>query len=91
MNECWQALIVAILAVDYHTPELAFDALNQGVKRRHVTKKTESVPIHKSLTNIDVVDMITMKETMTYKQIGNIYGMKADAVYNRIRRFKGII
>jgi hypothetical protein len=92
MRECWYALTLALLAKDYYTPELAFDALNIGVvKRKNIIRGIESLPINKAIISTDVADMIAMKSTMTYKQIGDIYGMKADAVYNRIRRFKGII
>ena len=36
--------------------------------------------------------MVRLKEQgKTYKQIGKLYGLKADAVYNRIRRYKGVI
>ena len=91
MNECWCALTIAILAADYHTPELAFDSLSMGVKRRRIAESVVSSPIHKSLTDADILDMIEMRKTMTYKKVGARYGMKADAVYNRIRRFKGII
>ncbi|MBP2665780.1 MAG: hypothetical protein H6Q76_760, partial [Firmicutes bacterium] len=40
--------------------------------------------------SVDIIeDMARMKKTMTYKRIGDIYGIKADAVYNRIRRSQG--
>lgn len=81
MNEFWCALALALISPDYCTPERAFEILNTGVRSKDM----------RSVTTADVVDMVEMKETMTYRQIGNIYGMKADAVYNRIRRFKGII
>lgn len=45
----------------------------------------------KDITDEDLAHMVQLKETMTYQQIGDMYGMRADAVYTRIRRFKGII
>ena len=45
----------------------------------------------KDITNNDIVDMSKMKETMTYKEIGDIYGMKPDAIYARIKRFKAVV
>ncbi|MDU2064387.1 MAG: hypothetical protein E6713_06045 [Sporomusaceae bacterium] len=36
----------------------------------------------------DMADMIKLRETMTYEDIGNIYGMTDQAVYRRIKRFK---
>lgn len=34
-------------------------------------------------------EMAILKQTMTYKQIADMYEVKADAVYNRIRRYEG--
>lgn len=42
----------------------------------------------KTITEQDVQDMIAMKSTMTYTEIGQLYGLNRCAVYNRIRRFE---
>lgn len=83
MNECWSAFALALISHVYLTPERAFEQLNVGEKPR---KKAGQ---RKEITAGDVIDMVEMKETMTYKEIGKIYGLKADAVYGRIRRYRG--
>lgn len=87
MNECWCAFALSIMSTDYLTPEKAFERMDKGKMKKHAQQDAR----HAELTELDIVDMITMKETMTYKQVGMVYGMKADAVYNRIRRYKGVI
>ena len=87
MDECWCAFAVAIINHQYLTPEKAFYHLENGKPKNRAWYDAP----RKDLTIQDVADMVRMKETMTYKQIGKIYGMKADAVYTRIRRFSGII
>ena len=84
MNECWYAFALALLCHTHLTPERAFEQLDIGRKPKKAYQS-------KAITDADVADMVKMKKTMTYKQIGQIYGMKADAVYSRIRRYKGII
>lgn len=37
---------------------------------------------------VDAETLMELKKTMTYKELGELYGLKADAVYNRIRRHK---
>ena len=85
MNECWYAFALALICHTHLTPEMAFEQLAIGKKPKGKVYQS------KALTADDVADMVKMKETMTYKQIGQVYGMKADAVYTRIRRYKGII
>jgi hypothetical protein len=79
MNEGVMALTVAILAPQLLSPEQCFERLftsNRVMKRQKVSD--------------DIVeDMARMKKTMTYKQIGEVYGLNADAVYTRIRRSQG--
>ena len=58
---------------------------------RKITKKSDRVHGNRTLTSEDIEDMIRLKEIMTYKQIGDMHGISAGAVYNRIKRFKGII
>lgn len=86
MNECWCAFALALISQNYLTPEKAFERLDNGKPKKRAWYDAP----HKEITRQDVEDMIRMKETMTYKDIGKIYGMKADAVYTRIRRYKGI-
>jgi len=79
MNEGVMALTVAILSPTLLSPEQCFERLFSGnsvVKWQRVSADT-------------VADMVRMKKAMTYKQIGKLYGMNADAVYNRIRRAQG--
>jgi hypothetical protein len=45
----------------------------------------------KQVRKIDIsvaAEMARLKETMTYKQIGKLYNISADAVFKRIKRFK---
>ncbi len=86
MNEFWGALAVAIMSQQYLTPEQAFDRLEIGVPKQ-LPKRI----CRRDLTSQDSADMVKLKTNMTYQQIGDVYGLKADAVYNRIRRFKGIV
>lgn len=85
MNECWYAFALALLCHTYLTPERAFELLEPGRKPKRKAYQS------KCITEADVSDMVKMKETMTYRQIGQVYGMKADTVYTRIRRYKGIV
>lgn len=86
MNECWGAFALSLISPDYLTPEKAFECIDKGKPREQFLDKC-----HRDITNQDVADMVQMKESMTYKQIGDIYGMNPGTVYTRIRRFKGII
>ena len=74
------ALAVAILSPQFLTPDQAFRKLWGEMKRPRLGKE---------LSDDEIQDMLQMKEAMTYKQIGEIFGMTADAVYNRIRRAQG--
>lgn len=38
---------------------------------------------------IDAAELTRLKEKMTYRQVGDIYGLTPGAVYNRVRRFRG--
>lgn len=76
VHEGVMALTVAILSPQFLTPEQSFRKL-WGEAKRPRTCPSETL------------DMIRMKETMTYQQIGDLFGLNADAVYNRIRRARG--
>ena len=71
------ALTVAILSPQYLTPEQSFRKLwGKNSRPRHQPVVPQE----------DTDDMLKMKAIMTYKQIGDLYGISANAVYNRIRR-----
>ena len=74
------ALAVAILSPQYLTPEQSFRKLWGQTKRPRLAK---------AISDDDVADMQRLRESMTYQQVGDLYGMKAGAVYNRIRRAQG--
>lgn len=46
---------------------------------------------NKTITSRDIEDMIKLKKTMTYGEVGELYGISKDSVYNRIRRYKGLV
>lgn len=75
-------LCVAILAPGIVNLE---DAEKAFYGRRDLTKK-ESV-----VTATGAILLKLRNKGLTYKDIGEIYGLKADAVYNRIRRYTGRI
>ncbi|MDF2881707.1 MAG: hypothetical protein K0R54_2264 [Clostridiaceae bacterium] len=75
MDENWCAFYIAIMTNS--TVEQAFTRW-KGVN-----------DYNNSISQDDVRDMIEMKKTMTYKQIGEIYGITDGAVNKRIKRFKG--
>ncbi len=75
MEENYYALALAILKPV--TPEQAFQIISGQKSKREITTS-------------DIEKMIKMKsQGMTYKQIGEIYGLSAHAVYARIGRAKG--
>ncbi|MDI3534799.1 MAG: hypothetical protein PWQ82_1164 [Thermosediminibacterales bacterium] len=70
----YYALMVAIFRKC--TPEQAFELLENGKLKRM------------KLNNDDIAYMVELKKELTYKEIGEMYGLSPDAVHNRIRRFK---
>lgn len=77
MKENYYALTVCILR--NCTPEQAFHLLNTGKKKRYREDIKDSIP-----------EMIRLKEQgMTYKAIGEMFGVSKDAIYTRIRRATG--
>lgn len=71
-------LALAICILTKRTPEMAFaflDGENEKKKRRDITEQ-------------DIKDMIELKKTMTYREIGELYGLTEGAVCNRIRYYK---
>lgn len=79
MDENWCALCVAILC--NLTIEQAFDKMDnfRGKKSRNYNNL---------ITEEDSKDMTIMRKTMTFREIGQIYGLSDAAVYRRIKRFK---
>ena len=41
------------------------------------------------LSEQDTEDMIELKKTMTYQKIADIYGVSADTVCRRVKKYKG--
>ena len=87
MEENYTALMLAVISPVFLTPDAARLSLERGkitpLRARSGPAITDGGMI---LTNDDIADMEAMKKTMTYQQIGDLYGMSADAVYHRIKR-----
>ena len=75
MIEGWCMLAIAILSPEFITVEKAED-LFYSDKRKIKHAKDTGAEIYR-----------LRQQAMTYKEIGLMYGIKADAVYNRMRRF----
>jgi predicted DNA-binding protein (UPF0251 family) len=77
MKENYYALLICILKPV--TIEKGFDLLNGKMTKVQ----------NKSISLQDVEDMIRMKQQgMTYKAIGELFGLKKDAVHKRIQRYR---
>lgn len=89
MEDNWLALgiAIAILSPKFVTPEEAFDLLY--IEQR-TTRHKPAKRLNKTINDKDVEDMIKLKfeQSYTYKEIADIYGLSAHAVYGRIRRYK---
>lgn len=87
MEENYSALMLAVLSPVFLTPDAARLSLERGritpLRARNNLIVAASDMI---LTDADTVAMAEMKKGMTYQQIGDLYGMTADAVYHRIKR-----
>ena len=86
-QEAWCALALAILSPRFMIPDQACMVLAKGKYNRRKSRPIQ----RKDITDEDVSQMVKLKEKLTYKQVGELYGMTADAVYTRIRRYKGVI
>lgn len=75
MLENWYVLCVAILRNDVNV-EQAFQLYKAGEKLRTV------------ITKEDIEDMIKLKETCSYSEIGYMYGLTGHAAYRRIEYYK---
>ncbi|HBI73633.1 MAG TPA: hypothetical protein DEG06_05115 [Lachnospiraceae bacterium] len=80
MKENFYALLICILKPDY-TIDMSLQVMIDGLFKK------ENTTIRKP----DIEDMIRLKREMTYKEIGEIYGLSKQAVYRRIKRFKEAI
>ena len=79
LNENWYALIIA--SQFPVTVEQAFRILDRG--KRITSKRVK-------LTNEDLIKMERLRdEGFTYEKIGEMYGMTMNAVYTRLKRFRG--
>ena len=80
LTENYRALQLAILSPIRLTAEGAFLSLAKGrIIRGRQTQK---------ISRIDAEEMMQLKNRMTFKQIGDLYGLTADAVYHRIKRLE---
>lgn len=70
---CYLALAVCILT--NLTPEQAFErvAPESGGRVKH--------------NDNDIIEMIKLKKTMTYAQIGQIFNISANTVYRKIKKY----
>lgn len=79
----YMALAAAILNLNL-TIETAIDRFSPA--------RFDKPNVRKNAVDLSVAaEMARLKEKLTYKQIGEMYGLNADAVYNRIRRYKGMV
>jgi Mor family transcriptional regulator len=68
---------LALAIIEGYTPEGALQVVETGEE-----------PTTKFNGTNDVLDMIILKYTddMTYKEVGRVYNLSADNVYNKVRR-----
>jgi hypothetical protein len=92
MEENYAALMLAVLSPEFLTPDAAMLSLERGrIIRLRARKGPTNAAATMTLTEVDTAFMAEMKSTMTYQQIGDMYGMTADAVYHRIKRSKSVV
>lgn len=78
MQECWYALVLAIQSPIYHTPEMAFQSLDNGAPSKH----------NNTLTDADFEDMLVLKSDLRYKDLAEIYGVETTCLFKRIKTFE---
>lgn len=76
----YYALIVSILAPA--TPELAFRLLELDNSPKNIRKYRTDV------TPEDDIDMVKLKNEMTYEELAEVYCMKPCSIYQRVNRSK---
>lgn len=80
-DDSYSALLVSIFnEVD---PDIAFDIIQKGKSKRFIEQHTKC-----KITSDDVKEMIRLKKTMTYKQIGAKYGISDKNAYSYMKRLK---
>lgn len=67
------ALCIAVLSEEAKTPEQAFDAI-EGQKTCYTYK--------------DSLDMLKLKEQMSWNELAKVYGITVETARNRVRRIK---
>jgi hypothetical protein len=77
MDENWSALCISILK--NIPPEQAFLLLEGNVQKKRKLNPT--------ITDEDIEDMIRLRESHTYREIGEMYGLEYHAVFKRIKRY----
>ena len=70
------ALCVAILNENIATVEQAFNAIED--KQR--------ISVYNEQDTVDMTNMI--EQGMTYKEVGDIYGLGRDTIFSRVKRYK---
>ena len=75
------AFLLALFSPVYLTPEKAFEYLQTGCRVPHRnSRKTHH------LTEEDTAEMLRMRQTMTYREIAEVYGVDVHCVFNRVRK-----
>lgn len=81
------ALVLCILTDN--PPEVAFKKLSGNlVCIRDTYELGQATTHHGEITQNDIAMMAYMKLSMTYKQIGEYFGISDQAVYQRIKRYR---
>jgi hypothetical protein len=81
-DENYIALIACILSEN--SPEVV---LRRVFPEMTSTRRKRSAS-DKPVKDEDIEEMIQMRKVMTYKQVGDFFGISAGAVYMRIRNYK---
>lgn len=76
----YYALLLVICRPDY-TPEKAISVFSP-----HRAQMSMSVS-RKVITDTDIEQMIRLRKTKSFQEVGEIFGIKAKTVYARIRRY----
>lgn len=78
MQECWYALTLALLSVNYNTPEMAFRNLGNGAISKY----------NNTLTDADFEDMLILKNELKYQDLSDIYGIELTCLFKRIKAYE---
>lgn len=88
---CRTTMLAYDLRYNYCALALAIIKRNYSVDNA-ISYFSPQVKPQTAVTRDEAIEMLAMKEKgMTYKEIGLVFGIKKDAVYNRIRRLQGRI